>query len=66
MKSAGLSMLVYQKQQHTKALAQIGLFVDEDFGRDHVSERHEHLQDVLVSKLLGKVVDEQISPFRSW
>lgn len=28
---------------HTKALAQIGLFVDKDFGRHHVSERHEHL-----------------------
>ncbi len=28
---------------HTEALAQIGLFVDKDFGRHHVSERHEHL-----------------------
>lgn len=44
----------------TKALAQIGLFVNEDFGRDHISERHEHLQDVLVPKFLGQVIDEQV------
>ena len=47
----------------TEALAQVGLFVDEDFGRNHVPERHEHLQDVLVTKLLGEVVDEQVGPF---
>ena len=50
----------------TEALAQVGLFVDEDFGRDHVPERHEHLQDVLVPELLGQVVDEQVGPLRSY
>lgn len=53
----------------TKALAQIGLFVDEDFGRDHVSKRHEHLQKILVPKLLGQVVDEQVGtlwPYSIW
>lgn len=45
---------------HTKALAQIGLFVNEDFSRDNVSKRHEHLQNVLVSKLLWKVVNKEV------
>lgn len=50
----------------TEALAKVCLFVDEDFGRDHVSERHEHLQYVLVSELLGQVVDEQVGTFGTW
>lgn len=45
---------------HTKALAQIGLFVNEDFSRDNISKRHEHLQNVLVSKLLWKVVNKEV------
>lgn len=44
----------------TKALAQIGLFVNKDFGRYHISKRHEHLQKILVPKLLGQVIDEQV------
>lgn len=47
---------------HTKALAQIGLFVNEDFSRDNISKRHEHLQNVLVSKLLWKVVNKEVCP----
>lgn len=50
----------------TEALAKVCLFVDEDFGRDHISERHEHLQYVLVSKFLGQVVDEQVGTFGTW
>lgn len=50
----------------TEALAKVCLFIDEDFGRDHVSERHEHLQYVLVSELLGQVVDEQVGTFGTW
>lgn len=50
----------------TEALAKVCLFVDEDFGRDHVSERHEHLEYVLVSELLGQVVDEQVGTFGTW
>lgn len=49
----------------TKALAQIGLFVNEDFSRDHISERHEHLQNVLVSEFLGEVVDEEVCALRT-
>ena len=45
---------------HTKTLAQIGLFVNEDFSRDNISKRHEHLQNVLVSKLLWKVVNKEV------
>lgn len=47
----------------TEALAKVCLFVDEDFGRNHVSKRHEHLEDVLVSELLRQVVDEQVGAF---
>jgi hypothetical protein len=47
---------------HTKALAQIGLFVNEDFSRDNISKRHEHLQNVLVAKLLWKVVNKEVCP----
>lgn len=50
----------------TEALAKVCLFVDEDFGRNHVSERHEHLENVLVSELLRQVVDEQVGAFRTW
>lgn len=50
----------------TKALAQIGLFVNKDFGRDHISKRHKHLQKILVPKLLWQVVDEQIGTFWSY
>lgn len=55
-----------ERQILTEALAKVCLFVDEDFGRDHVSERHEHLQYVLVSELLGQVVDEQVGTFWTW
>lgn len=50
---------------HTEALAQIGLFVDEHFGRHNISKRHEHLQNVLVPELLRQVIDEKVCPFWS-
>lgn len=49
----------------TKTLAEICLFVNEDFSRDDVPKGHKHLEQVLVSKLLGQVVDEQIGTFRA-
>lgn len=49
----------------TEALAKVCLFVDEDFGRNHVSKRHEHLENVLVTELLRQVVDEQVGTFRT-
>jgi len=52
---------VHEKEEPlTEAFAQVGLLVDEDLGRHHVPERHEHLEDVLVPELLGQVVDEQV------
>lgn len=50
---------------HTEALAQIGLFVDEHFGRHYVSKRHEHLQNVLVPELLRQVINEKVCSFWS-
>ena len=47
----------------TETLAEVGLFVNEDLGRDDVSEGHEHLKEILVTKLLGKVVDKQVGSF---
>lgn len=44
--------------QHTKTLAEIGLLIDKNLGRDDIPKRHEHLQQVLVPKLLGEVIDE--------
>lgn len=51
---------------HTEALAKIGLFVDEHFGRHYISKRHEHLQNVLVPELLRQVIDEKVCPFWSY
>lgn len=50
-------------QKLTKTLAEICLFVNEDFSGDDISKGHKHLQQVLVSKLLGQVVDEQVGAF---
>lgn len=50
-------------QKLTKTLAEICLFVNEDFSRDDISKGHKHLQQVLVSELLGQVVDEQVGTF---
>ena len=49
-----------QKKPLTKALAEVGLLVDEDLCGDNVTEGHEHLHEVLVAELLGEVVDEQV------
>lgn len=58
-------LLFYVFCHHTEALAQIGLFVDEHFGRNDISKRHEHLQNVLVPELLRQVIDEKVCPFWS-
>ena len=54
--------IVYQPL-HTKALAQIGLFVNEDLSRNNIPKWHEHLQNVLVSKLLREVINEKVCSF---
>lgn len=66
---AKLALVQSAAETLTKALAQIGLFVNKDFGRDHVSKRHKHLQKILVPELLWQVVDEQIGalwPYSNW
>lgn len=50
----------------TEAFREVCLFVDEDFGRDHVAERQERGCEIRVGELLGKVVDEEIATFRAW
>lgn len=46
----------------TKTLAEVCLFVNEDLSRDDISKGHKHLEQVLVSKLLRQVVNEQVGP----
>lgn len=50
----------------TKTLAKVGLFVNEDLGRDNIAERHKHLQQILITKLLWQMVDEQVCSFRAF
>lgn len=57
--------LSYNLPKLTKALAEICLLVNEDLSRDDISKGHKHLQQVLVPKLLGEVVDEQVGTFRT-
>lgn len=49
-----------RRNQHTKTLAQVCLLVNENLGRHDIPKGHKHLQQVLVSKLLGQVIDEQV------
>lgn len=59
-------VLTWLTCQLTKALAEIGLLVNEDFGRNDISKGHKHLHEILVTKLLGQVVDEQVGAIRAW
>ena len=49
----------------SEALAQVGVFVDEDFGTDNVSERLEHLDEVGILDIVGEVVDKEIASLRA-
>ena len=49
------------KTDKSKALALVGRSVNEDFGADNVPEGEKHLHELRVTKLLGKVVDEEIT-----
>ena len=49
-----------QRSQHTKTLAQVCLLVYKNLGRHDIPKGHKHLQQVLISKLLRQVVDEQV------
>ena len=49
------------KAHKSEAFALICRSVNEDFGADYVSKRQEHLHQLSVSKLLGKVVNEEVA-----
>lgn len=49
-----------------EALGEVGLFVYEHFGRDHVAERQERGREVGVCELLRQVVYEQVAAFWTW
>ncbi len=53
----------------TEALALIGRSVHVDLGADDVAEGHEHLSKLRITKLLRKMVDEEVAALRpclSW
>ena len=45
----------------TETFALVSGSVNENFGADDVSERQEHLHELSITKLLGKVIDEEIT-----
>ena len=63
--NGGLSTARIVKADKPEALALIGGSVYEDFGADDVPEGEKHLHELSVTKLLGKVVDEEIASLRS-
>ena len=50
----------------SEALAEVGVLVDEHFGADDVAERLEHLNEVRVLDIVGKVVDEEVAALRTY
>ena len=61
----GLCATGIVKTDKPKALALVGGSVNEDLGADDVPEGEEHLHELSITKLLGKMVDEEIAAFRS-
>ena len=49
----------------SEALALVCRPVNKDFGADNIPEGEKHLHKLGVSKLLGKMVDEEIAALRS-
>lgn len=49
----------------TEAFTLVGGAVDKDLGRDDVSKRQEHLQNLRVGELLRQVIDEDVTAFRT-
>ena len=49
----------------TKTFALISSSINEYFGADDISKGQEHLHQFSITKLLGKVIDEQVATFRS-
>ena len=53
------------KADEAKAFALVGGSVDEDFGADNIPEGEKHLHELGITKLLGQVVDEEITALRT-
>ena len=53
------------KADEAEAFALVGGSVNEDFGADNIPEGEKHLHELGVSKLLGKMVDEEIAALRT-
>jgi len=49
----------------TETFTQISLLVYEDFGRDDCAEWKEHLQEILIRKLLWQMINEQVGAIRT-
>lgn len=54
------------RQLLTKAFTLVGGTVNKDFGRDDVAERQEHLHKFCIPKLLGQVINEEVTAFGTW
>lgn len=48
-----------------KALAEVGVLVDEDLGTNDATKRLEHLDEVGVLYIVREMVDEEITSFRT-
>ena len=57
----GLCTARIVKADKPEALALVGGSVNEDFGADNIPEGEKHLHELRISKLLGKMVDEEIA-----
>ena len=53
------------KADEAKAFALVGGSVNEDFGADNIPEGKKHLHELGITKLLGQVVDEEITALRT-
>ena len=53
------------KTDKSKALALVGGSVNEDLGADNIPEGEKHLHELGITKLLGKMVDEEVAALRS-
>ena len=51
----------YEEPNLTETFALVGGSVNEYFGADDVSEGQEHLHELRITKLLGKVIDKEIT-----
>lgn len=49
----------------TKAFTLVGGTINEDFGRDDAAKRKEHLHEFCIAKLLGQVINEEVTAFRT-